>query len=96
MQSNPREPRIEKRIESRWEACTALFQFRWMQNLVPGFPADLPGRFFPESFSLEGYSLPRRLSTWEFNAVSVFANTSKGATGSPGNAFPGSEREESK
>jgi hypothetical protein len=82
MQSNPCEPDIEKRIESRREAFTALFQFRWMQNLVPGFPADLPGRFFPKSFSLEGYSLPQRLSTEEFNAVSVFANTSKGTASS--------------
>src|SRR5580692_3354342 len=83
VQSNPRKPQVQKLIESRWEAFTTLFQFRWMQNSVPGFPKDFPGGHFPESISLEGYSLPFCFSTWEFIEVGVFANTSRGGASSP-------------
>jgi hypothetical protein len=88
MQSNPCEPQIEKRIESRREAFTALIQFRWMQNSVPGFPKDFAGRHFPESISLEGYSLPMCFSTREFIEVGVFANTSRGRAISPRQRIP--------
>ena len=39
--SKPHEPFLRSR-SGRQKAFTAPLQFRWMQDLVPGFPVDLP------------------------------------------------------